>query len=67
MNEKRTGVPDGETCIICGVCKPEGIHLYTSFVCNACEAEIVATEPDAPKYDYFVKKLRSVKAPPLYS
>ncbi|WP_164462063.1 sigma factor G inhibitor Gin [Bacillus sp. FJAT-42376] len=67
MSGELFGIPKGEPCIVCDECKPDGIHLYTSFICTECEKEMVATDPIDPRYDYYVKKLKSVKAPPLYS
>ncbi|MCD7036621.1 sigma factor G inhibitor Gin [Metabacillus sp. GX 13764] len=56
-----------ESCIVCEEKKPEGIHLYTSFICHECEAEMVRTKTDEPRYSYFIDKLKRVKTPPLYS
>ncbi|WP_338779238.1 sigma factor G inhibitor Gin [Metabacillus sp. FJAT-52054] len=67
MIGKLSGISKEETCIICDTCKPDGIHLYTSFICTDCEREMVSTDAAEPKYDFFVKKLKSVKAPPMYS
>ncbi|MFY4777204.1 sigma factor G inhibitor Gin [Metabacillus sp. RGM 3146] len=56
-----------KTCIVCEGKKTEGIHLYTSFICCECEAEMIGTETNEPKYQYFIDKLKRVKTPPLYS
>lgn len=67
LSESVNGARKAEDCIICDQPKLDGIHLYTSFICTDCEREMVRTEAEEPKYDYFVRKLKSVKTPPLYS
>ncbi|MDQ0233377.1 sigma factor G inhibitor Gin [Metabacillus malikii] len=54
-------------CIVCDTKKNTGIHLYTSFICEDCEKEIVRTETSDPKYQFFLERLSRVKRPPLYS
>ncbi|MCJ8224843.1 sigma factor G inhibitor Gin [Bacillus paralicheniformis] len=57
----------GETCIICEENKTEGIHLYTKFLCSDCEKKIISTSTLDPEYSDYVKKLKSLRTPPLYS
>ncbi|PLS15096.1 sigma factor G inhibitor Gin [Bacillus sp. M6-12] len=57
----------GETCIICEQSKLLGIHLYTSFICGDCEKEMVRTETNDPQYRYYLKKLKKVNTPEIYS
>ena len=55
---------------MCGVCdteKDRGIHLYNMFICCECEKEIIQTEPNEQKYQYFLKKLRSINQTTQYS
>lgn len=54
----------------CGICeekKERGIHLYTMFICQECEYNIIHTEPREEKYRYYVKKLKNVNKQQLFS
>lgn len=57
----------GETCIICEETKYEGYHLYTKFICTDCEKDMLQTETDDPKYHFYIKKLKKVTLPEIYS
>jgi hypothetical protein len=57
----------GETCVICEQMKPKGIHLYTSFICTDCEKDLIQTEISNPKYKYFLKQLRKITTPEIFS
>ncbi|MFE8704234.1 sigma factor G inhibitor Gin [Cytobacillus sp. FJAT-54145] len=57
----------GETCVICEQSKSKGIHLYTSFICMDCEKDIVTTNTNDPKYKYFLKQLKKINTPEIYS
>lgn len=50
-----------ETCIICKKEKKIGIHLYTSFICTDCEREMVKTDTDDPKYQFFIEQMKVIK------
>lgn len=55
---------------VCGICDQEkyrGIHLYNMYICNECEKEIIQTEPNEQKYQYFLEKLRSINQAKQYS
>ena len=56
-----------ETCVICEDLKPIGIHLYTSFICTDCERDLIQTGTNDPKYKYFLKQLRKVTNPEIFS
>ncbi|AZU64790.1 sigma factor G inhibitor Gin [Neobacillus mesonae] len=56
-----------ETCVICENQKVKGIHLYTSFICSDCEHELIQTDTSDPKYKYFLKRLRKVTTPEIFS
>ncbi len=56
-----------ETCVICEEQKVKGIHLYTSFLCVDCENELIQTDTSDPKYKYFLKQLKKVTVPEIYS
>ena len=47
-------------CIICEEEKENGIHVIQAFICDECEKKIVNTETDAPVYNTFVEKLKSI-------
>ncbi|WP_449538305.1 sigma factor G inhibitor Gin [Ferdinandcohnia sp. Marseille-Q9671] len=57
----------GETCIICEQEKKNGIHLYTRFICMDCEQDIIHTETNDPKYQFYLDRLRKVSTPEIYS
>ena len=56
-----------ETCVICEDLKPFGIHLYTSFICTDCEKDLIKTRTNDPKYKYFLKQLKKVTNPEIFS
>ncbi|MED3560973.1 sigma factor G inhibitor Gin [Bacillus sp. MUM 116] len=56
-----------ETCVICNQLKPKGIHLYTSFICMDCEKDLINTETNDPKYKYFLKQLKKITTPEIFS
>lgn len=56
-----------EHCTICEEEKKRGIHLYNLFICCECERNIVSTEPREQKYQYYLKKLKNMNQPTLYS
>jgi Inhibitor of sigma-G Gin len=57
----------GEECVICEQAKTRGIHLYTSFICTDCENDLIATDTSHPKYNYYLKKLRKITMPEIFS
>ena len=56
-----------ETCVICENQKTKGIHLYTSFICADCEHELIQTDTGDPKYKHFLKQLKKVTTPEIFS
>ncbi|WP_449355824.1 sigma factor G inhibitor Gin [Virgibacillus natechei] len=56
-----------ERCGICEEEKSKGIHLYTTFICSECEYNMIHTEPREEKYNYYLRKLKNVSKPKLYS
>ncbi|WP_251554291.1 sigma factor G inhibitor Gin [Neobacillus muris] len=56
-----------ETCVICEIQKPKGIHLYTSFICTDCEKDLIQTNTSDPKYKYFLQKLKKINTPEIFS
>ncbi|MFZ7946880.1 MULTISPECIES: sigma factor G inhibitor Gin [Bacillaceae] len=56
-----------ETCVICENQKSKGIHLYTSFICTECENDLIQTDTNDPKYKYFLKQLRKITNPEIFS
>jgi len=57
----------GESCVICEEFKEKGIHLYTVFICTECEMELIHTETNHPKYKYFLKQLKKITTPEIFS
>jgi hypothetical protein len=57
----------GETCVVCEQVKLKGIHLYTSFICVECEHNLIHTETNDPKYKYYLKQLKKISTPEIYS
>ncbi|MBT2657973.1 MULTISPECIES: sigma factor G inhibitor Gin [Bacillaceae] len=56
-----------ETCVICESLKPKGIHLYTSFICTDCENDLIHTDTNDPRYKYFLKQLKKITTPEIFS
>lgn len=50
-----------EVCIICECEQKNGIHLYTSFICEDCERDMVKTDTEDPKYEFYLQQLRKIK------
>lgn len=57
----------GENCVICEQMKMKGIHLYTSFICMECEHDLIHTDTDHPNYKFFLKQLKKVNTPEIFS
>ncbi|MCH1626962.1 sigma factor G inhibitor Gin [Ferdinandcohnia quinoae] len=57
----------GETCVICEQEKSRGIHLYTKFICMDCENDMIHTETNDPKYQFYLSQLKKVTTPEIYS
>ncbi|MGG5254513.1 sigma factor G inhibitor Gin [Neobacillus sp. SM06] len=57
----------GEKCVICEQMKPKGIHLYTSFICTDCEKDLIQTDTNDPKYKFFLKQLKKIATPGIFS
>jgi len=56
-----------ERCGICEEKKAKGIHLYHLFICIECEYNMIHTEPREEKYPYYLRKLKKINQPKLYS
>uniref|UniRef100_UPI003EC0B4CB sigma factor G inhibitor Gin n=1 Tax=Bacillus cytotoxicus TaxID=580165 RepID=UPI003EC0B4CB len=41
--------------------KDSGIHLYTSFICESCEREMIETNTNDPKYMFYLQQLRKIQ------
>lgn len=54
-------------CVVCEQLKDKGIYLYTSFICTECEKDIISTDTSDPQYKFFLKKLRKITSPEIYS
>ena len=57
----------GKTCVVCESMKPSGIHLYTSFICEECERDIIGTDTKDMKYKYYLKQLKKITNPEIFS
>jgi len=51
---------DRETCLICERQKTLGIHLYHSFICLECEADIINTKTSDKKYQFYIHRLKQM-------
>lgn len=47
-------------CIICEHHKTRGITVCDTFICEACEREMIRTDVQEAKYPVFVKRLRRI-------
>ncbi|WP_204419978.1 sigma factor G inhibitor Gin [Bacillus tianshenii] len=57
----------GEMCIVCEEKKDRGIHLYTEFICTDCEKDMLQTDTEDPKYRFYLKQLKKITIPKIYS
>ncbi|MCM3620532.1 sigma factor G inhibitor Gin [Sutcliffiella horikoshii] len=57
----------GETCVICEKQKERGIHLYTEFICTECEGAMLQTDVEDPNYKFYLKQLRKITIPKIFS
>ncbi|SET74458.1 Inhibitor of sigma-G Gin [Oceanobacillus limi] len=60
-------VMEMEQCGICEEKKRNGIHLYNMFICTECEYNMIHTEPREEKYQYYLRKLKNINQPTLFS
>ncbi len=54
-----------QRCTICEEYKEAGIHLYTTFICVACEYNMIHTDAREAKYNYYIEKLKGWQKPSL--
>lgn len=47
-------------CIVCSQKKDIGICIWSQFICQSCEGEMVATEVYDEKYPFFIKQMRKI-------
>ncbi|MEK5035438.1 sigma factor G inhibitor Gin [Paenibacillus sp. FSL R7-0302] len=50
----------GKACIICGQEKEEGIVIVAHFICVDCESEMVRTEAEDVKYNFFINRMKKI-------
>lgn len=56
-----------EACVICENLKTKGIHLYTAFICTECESDLIQTETHDIKYKFYLKQLKKITTPEIFS
>ncbi len=62
-----SSITSGEKCVVCEQIKSVGIHLYTSYICHDCERVIIQTDTSDPKYRHYIKQLKKITQPEIYS
>ncbi len=45
-------------CKVCEEWKEDGIYLLISFICTSCEKEMLETDPQDERYQYYVDRLK---------
>ncbi len=50
----------GETCIVCGASREQGLHILGSNICPLCERRIMNTDASDKQYEMYVHKLLGV-------
>lgn len=50
----------GGTCMVCGESKEFGIRIISQFLCHECEREIVKTDAQDEKYQYYVERMKQI-------
>ncbi|BCJ87442.1 sigma factor G inhibitor Gin [Effusibacillus dendaii] len=56
MNEKQFT----QTCIVCSKPSAEGIRIWNQFVCVSCERDIVKTEVEDAKYNFYIERMKKI-------
>jgi len=60
MNDKAK-IPNECVCVVCEQMKSDGIHVYTSFICDECERKIIQTNTEDPNYKFYLHQLKKVR------
>lgn len=55
-----------QQCMICEEQKINGIYLYTTFICEQCEHNMVHTDAREVKYRYYIEKLKNISERSLH-
>ncbi|WP_203364446.1 sigma factor G inhibitor Gin [Bacillus sp. REN10] len=63
MKEKR----EEHICMICEQSKQKGIYIYKAFICKECERKVLQTAPEEEAYVHFVRKMRKIRIPSVFS
>lgn len=50
----------GGTCIVCNSDKTSGIRIFSQFICDECEREIVQTDVEDAKYPLYVDRMKKI-------
>ena len=46
--------------VICGHEKEDGIVIVSHFICEDCEAEMIHTEAEDAKYQFFIGRMKKI-------
>jgi hypothetical protein len=61
MEEKETPkLTLGGTCIVCCTTKASGIRIFSQFICDDCEREIVQTDVEDANYPLYVDRMKKI-------
>lgn len=58
--EVRPQVTLGGTCIVCTESKASGIRIFSQFICDDCERDIVQTDVQDAKYPLYVDRMKKI-------
>lgn len=47
-------------CVLCGQKKQEGIMIYSGFICDDCEFEIIHTDTADEKYPFIIERMKDL-------
>lgn len=47
-------------CIVCLERKDIGIYIWSQFICQSCEGEMVATDVYDEKYPFYIKQMKKI-------
>ncbi|WP_232718759.1 sigma factor G inhibitor Gin [Bacillus sp. FJAT-45037] len=50
----------GENCVCCQRIRHEGIRLFSTFICQGCEREIITTDCQDIEYETKIDRLRYI-------
>lgn len=58
--EVRPQLTLGGTCIVCSEAKASGIRIFSQFICDECEREIVQSNVGDDNYPMYIDRMKKI-------